>query len=188
MKSDHRSLVSNFTGRSLTRITTSSAPTSVGSKMPPKKRQRSEEEVPSQRRAEELLQPVQLSSEPINETTLVIRTNRMPDNPVPSAPLVVKRIGGGIRKCSGCQKPINSPVEGFSAEDDREFCFGRLEAYNYWNKTTKSYQSTVSTRHFHLNPVCTKVQGSEEFRIKTDKAPASSSLRELIKERFCYNI
>lgn len=31
------SLVSNFTGRSLTRITTSSAPTSVGSKMPPKK-------------------------------------------------------------------------------------------------------------------------------------------------------
>lgn len=30
------SLVSNFTGRSLTRITTSSAPTSVGSKMPPK--------------------------------------------------------------------------------------------------------------------------------------------------------
>lgn len=181
------SLVSNFTGRSLTRIT-SSAPTSVGSKMPPKKRQRSEEEVPSQRRAEELLQPVQLSSEPINETTLVIRTNRMPDNPVPSAPLVVKRIGGGIRKCSGCQKPINSPVEGFSAEDDHEFCFGRLEAYNYWNKTTKSYQSTVSTRHFHLNPVCTKVQGSEEFRIKTDKVPVSSSLRELIKERFCYNI
>ena len=57
-----------------------------------------EEEVPLQHRAEELLQPVQLSSEPINVTTLVIRTNRMPDNPVPSAPLIVKRIGGGIRK------------------------------------------------------------------------------------------
>ena len=182
------SLVSNFTGRSLTRITTSSAPTSVGSKMLPKKRQRSEEEVPSQHRAEELLQPVQLSSKPINDTALVIRANRMPDNPVPSAPLVVKRIGGGIRKCSGCQKPITSPVEGFSAEDDSEFCFGRLEAYNYWNKTTKSYQSTVSTWHFHLNLVCTKIQGSEAFRIKTDKVPVSSSLRELIKERFCYNI
>lgn len=182
------SLVSNFTGRSLTRITTSSAPTSVGSNMPPNKRQRSEEEVPSQHRAGELLQPVQLSSEPINDTTLVIRANRMPDNPVPSAPLVVKRIGGGIRKCSGCQKPITSPVEGFLAEDDSEFCFGRLKAYNYCNKTTKSYQSTVSTRHFHLNPVCTKVQGSEAFLIKTDKVPVSSSPRELIKERFCYNI
>lgn len=156
--------------------------------MAPKKRQRSEEEVPSQDRAEELLQPVQLSSEPINETTLVIRTNRMPDNPVPSASLIVKRTGGGIRKCSGCQKSITSPVEGFSAEDDSEFCFGRLEAYNYWNKITKSYQSTVSTRHCHLNPVCTKVQGSEDFRIKTDKVPVSSSLRELIKESFCYNI
>ena len=177
------SLESNFTGRRLTRITTSSALTSVGSKMLPKKRQRSEEEVPSQHRAEELLQPVQLSSEPINDTALVIRANRMPDNPVPSAPLVVKRIGGGIRKCSGCRRPITSPVEGFSAEDESEFCFGRLEAYNYWNKTTKSYQSTVSTRHFHLNPVCTKVQGSEAFRIKTDKVPVSSSLRELIKER-----
>ena len=144
--------MSHFNGRTLTRITKSSAPTSVGSKVLPKKHQRSEEEVPSQHRAEELLQPVQLSLEPINETTLAIRTIRMPDHSVPSAPLIVKRIGGGIRKCSGCQKPITSPVEHFSVE----FCFGRLEAYNYWNKTTKSYQSTVSTRHFHLNPACTK--------------------------------
>ena len=159
------SLVSNFTGRSLPRIT-SSAPTSVGSKMLPKKRQRSEEEVPSQHRAEELLQPVQLSSEPINDTALVIRANRMPDNPVPSAPLVVKRIGGGIRKCSGCQKSITSPVEGFSAEDDSEFCFGRLEAYNYWNKTTKSYQSTVSTRHF-TSTQC--VQKSKEVKLSESK-------------------
>ena len=35
---------------------------------------------------------------------------------------------------------------------------------------------------------CTKVQGSEAFRIKTDKVPVSSSLRALIKERFRYNI
>ena len=84
----------------------------VGSKMPPRKRQRSEEER-SQHSEEELLQPVQLTSEPINDTTLVIRTNRMPDNPVPSAPLVLKRIRGGIRKCSGCQKSITFPVEGF---------------------------------------------------------------------------
>ena len=155
--------MSHFTGRTLIRITKSSAPTSVGSKMLPKKHQRSEEEVPSQHRAEELLQPVQLSLEPINETTLVIRTNRMPDNSVSSAPLIVKRIGGRIRKCSGCQKPITSPVEHFSVE----FCFGRLEAYNYWNKTTKSYQSTVSTRHFHLNPACTKM--SKEVKLSESK-------------------
>lgn len=91
------SLVSSFSGTSLTRITTSSAPASVGSKMPPKKRQRSEE-VHLQHSEEELLQPVQLTSEPINATTHVIRTNRIPDNPLPSAPLVLKRIGGGIRK------------------------------------------------------------------------------------------
>ena len=35
---------------------------------------------------------------------------------------------------------------------------------------------------------CTKVQGSEALLIKTDKVLISSSLRELIKERFCYNI
>ena len=35
---------------------------------------------------------------------------------------------------------------------------------------------------------CTKVQGSEDFRIKTDKVPVSSNLRALIKERFRYNI
>lgn len=182
------SLVSNFSGRSLTRITTSSAPASVGSKMPPRKRQRSEEERPSQRNEGDLLQPVQLTTEPINETTLVIRTNRIPGNPVPSAPLVLKKIAGGIKKCSGCQKPITTPVEGFSTEDDQHFCFGRLEAYNYWNKTLKSYQSTVSTRHFHLNPVCTQVQGSSHFRINSDKVEVSLSLRALIKERFSYDI
>ena len=139
--------------------------------MQPKKHQRSEEEVPSQHRAEELLQPVQLSLEPINETTLVIRINRMPDNSVSSAPLIVKRIGGRIRKCSGCQKPITSPVEGFSAE----FCFGRLETYNYWNKTTKSYQSTVSTRHFHLNPACTK--RSKEVKLSESKLTRNCVLK-----------
>jgi len=45
----------------------------------------------------------------------------MPDiKPVPSAALTVKRIGGEIRKCSGSQKSITSPVEGFPAEDDSE--------------------------------------------------------------------
>ena len=121
--------------------------------MPPKRRQRREEEVLLQHRAEELLQPVQLSSEPINETTLLTRTNRMSDNQVPSAPSIVKRIGGGTRRCSGCQKPIMSTVEGFSSEDDSECHCGSLEAYNHWNKSTKRYQCTVSTRHFHLNPV-----------------------------------
>lgn len=158
--------------------------------MPPKKRQRSGEDEPTHYSEDDVAQSVQLSSEPINDTTFVIRTNRMPDNPVPSAPLVPKKIAGGIRKCSGFQKSITSPVDGFSAEDDHELCLDRLEAYNYWNKMTKSYQATVSTctRHFHLNPVCPQFDGSTPFQIKSDKVEVCSSLRALIKEWFSYDI
>lgn len=115
----------------------------------------------------------------MNETT-----NRMPNNAMASSTLVLKKIGKRIKKCSGCQKPIISPVQGFSAKDDHDYCLGRFEAYNYWNRTTKCYKSEASTRHFHLNPVCTQVQGSGPFQINSDKVQVSSSLRALIKEKF----
>ena len=54
---------------------------------------------------------------------------------MPSAPLVLKSIAGGIRKSSGCQKPITSVVGGFIS-DDKHFCFGRFEAKKgQWSAT-----------------------------------------------------
>ena len=51
----------------------------MGSKMLPKKQQRSED-VPTQHSEKEVARSVQLSSEPINEDTLIIKTNRTSDN------------------------------------------------------------------------------------------------------------
>ena len=181
------SLVANFKGRNLTSVATSSAPASVGSKMPPRKRQRTIEVMPSQQSDDEVLQPEQLTSESLGETTLLIRKNRKPEDPSPSAPLVLKPIAGGIRKCSGCQKPITADVVGFSSVDDKHFCFGRFEAYYYWNKNANSYKSTLSTRHYHLNPVCTKVHDGRA-QIKVDQVRVTPTLRELLKDRFSLNV
>ena len=112
----------------------------------------------------------------------------MPENPVASSQLVLKKIGKRIKKCSGCHKPITSAVQGFSAKDDKCYCFGRFEKYEYWNKPTKRYKRTASTRHFHLNPVCTQVQDGASFLINSDKVEVSSRLRALIKERFSKDI
>ena len=112
----------------------------------------------------------------------------MPENPMASSPLVLKKIGRRIKKCSGCKKPITSAVRGFSAEDDQHYCFGRFEAYIYWNKAIKSSMPKKGPRHFHLNPVCTEVQGSAHFRIDSGGVEVSSSLRKLIKERFSKDI
>jgi hypothetical protein len=61
----------------------------------------------------------------------------------------MKRIAGGIRKCSGCQKAITTPVGGFSESDDKEYCFGRFESYNFWNKNTSSYQALPPQSSVH---------------------------------------
>ena len=119
---------------------------------------------------------------------MIETTNRMPENPMASPPLVLKKIGRRIKKCSGCRKPITSAVRGFSAEDDQYYCFGRLEAYIFWNTAFKSSMPNTATRHFHLNPVCTKVQGSAHFQIHSGDVEVSSSLRKLIKERFSKDI
>jgi hypothetical protein len=59
--------------RSLTRLSTSSAPPSVGSKKPPRKRKRSEDVRPSQHLDASTQPAEQFTSEKVNATTLVIR-------------------------------------------------------------------------------------------------------------------
>ena len=138
---------------------------SVGSKRPPRKRKGTEEEHPFQQiEDEEALQSQHLTSQAVGETTLLITKNKKPDDPIPSAPLVLKTIAGGVRKCAGCRGDISSAVGGFNSEHDKQFCLGCFEAYSYWNKNSNSYKSTVSTRHYHLNPVCTKTVGKANIK------------------------
>ena len=180
-----KQIVASFPGRSLTRVSTSSAPKSVGAKVPPRKRPREEATVPLQI----VLDNHHFTSEAIGNTTVVIRKRVKPSDPPPNAPLVLKSISGGIRKCAGCKKPLSTTIEGYNEEDDKEYCFGRFEAYNFWNKSTQRYQATTSTRHYHLNPVCTKVRESEStLQISTGDVQVSHHLRTIIQERFSYNL
>lgn len=105
-----------------------------------------------------------LQAEVLNPTTLVIRKSAGPDDPPSSSPLVLKEIKGNIRKCAGCLKPVMSAASGYHDADDQRCCFGRFEAYHFWRKETKQWQLTTSTRHYHLNPVCTNVTGKEFVR------------------------
>ena len=104
-------MVSSFPGRSLTKVSVSSTPKSVVSKAPPRKRQRQEEVTPSQNALEE--KGEQFTSQPISDTALVIRKSSKPSDPSPTAPLILKTISGGIRKCAGCQKALSSVIEGY---------------------------------------------------------------------------
>ena len=129
-----------------------------------------------------------LQAEVLNPTTLVIRKSSRPDDPPSSAPLVLKEIKGNIRKCAGCFKPIMSAVAGYHEADDQSCCFARFEAYHFWRKETKQWQLTTSTRHYHLNPVCTKVSGKESFVKIQANLVVSDRLRQLIKDRFDYDL
>lgn len=179
-------LVASFSTRSLNQMTISTAPTSVGSKRPPKIRKRTEEEHPFQQTEDEkALQSEPLTSQTVGEITLLIRKKKKPDDPIPSAPLVTKRIAGGVQKCAGCRGDISSAVEGFNAENEKHFSFGRFEAYSYWNKNSNSYKSIVSTRHYLLNPVCTKIVGKANIRADLQ---VPGSRWELVKEKFACNV
>lgn len=128
------------------------------------------------------------TSEAIGDTTVVIRKSAKPSDPPQNAPLVLKSISS-IRKCAGCKKPLSTTIEGYHEEDDKNYCFGRFEAYNFWNKTTQRYQATTSTRHYHLNPVCTKVRQSEgPLQISAGNVQVSHHLRTIIEKRLSYNL
>ena len=181
-------IVASFPGRSLTRVSTSSAPKSVGTKVPPRKRPREQAALPPQATVDKE-RSHQFTAEAIGDTTVVIRKSAKPNDPPPSAPLVIKSISGGIRMCAGCKKPLSTIIEGYSEDDDKTYCFGRFEAYNFWNKSTQRYQATTSTRHYHLNPVCTKVWQSESpLQISAGNVQISEQLRTIINERFSYNL
>ena len=124
-------------------------------------------------------------AEAVNPTTLVIRRAVRPVDPPPSGPLVVKRIAGNIRNCAGCSKAIKSSVVGFESPDDQLYCFANFKRYHFFNKATNARQLVTSTRHFHLNPVCTKLSS----KITTDSSLIiTGSLRQLVMERFQYNL
>ena len=127
----------------------------------------------------------QFTSEAISDTTVVIRKSaKLSDSP-PNAPLVLKSISGGIRKCAGCKKPLFTTIEGYNEEDDKNYWFGLFEAYNFWKKTTERYQATTSTQHCHLKPVCTKVRQSEgPLQISAGNVQVSYHLRTIIEKRF----
>ena len=184
-------MVLSFPGRSLTKVSVSSTPKSVGSKAPPRKRQCQEEVTLSQNALEE--KGEQFTAQPISDTALVIRKSSKPSDPPPTAPLILKTISGSIRKCAGCQKALSSVIEGYDECEDKHYCFGRFDlyciAYHFWNKTSQRYQSTASTRHYHLNPVFTRVQQSQyTLKILPGSVHVTYSLREIIRERFSYSL
>ena len=158
-----------FSGRRSTRLSTSTAQKNVGANGASRKR------------------GATCTSEAINDTTVVKTKAAKPNIPVPIAPLVLKVIAGGIRKCAGCQNPISKVILGYDAEQDRTICFGRFETYTYWNKAEGSYKEKTSTRHYHLNPVCTGVQ-NRAVNINVGVIKPDDNIRALLKERFNYNL
>ena len=180
-------VVQAYKGRSLNKITTSTAPKNAGRKVPSRKRPLDDVVIASSSQVENTA-PSHFQAEVLNPTTLVIRKSARPDDPPSSAPLVLKEIKGNIRKCAGCLKPIMSAVAGYHHADDQRCCFARFEAYHFWRKETKQWQLTTSTRHYHLNPVCTKVSGKESSVKIQASLVLSDGLRQLIRDRFDYEL
>ncbi|XP_068733932.1 uncharacterized protein [Montipora capricornis] len=161
--------VPQFSGRRSTRLSTSTAPKNVGAKGASRKR------------------GATCTSEAINDTTVVKRKAAKPSIPVPAAPLVLKVIARGIRKCAGCGKPISKVIPGYDAEQDRTMCFGRFETYTYWNKAEGSSKVAKSMRHYHMNPVCTDIE-DRAVNINVGVSKPDDNLRALLKKRFNYNL
>ena len=124
-----------------------------------------------------------LRAEVLNPTTLVIRKSARPDDPPPSAPLVLKQIKGNIRF-----KPIMSAVAGYHEADDQNCCFARFEACHFWRKGTRQWQLTTSTRHYHLNPVCAEVSRKESSVKIQASFVVSDRLQQLIKDSVDYDL
>ena len=125
-----------------------------------------------------------LCAQALNSTTVLIKKAVRPENPPPGDPLIIKCISGNIRKCAGCSKPLSSEVQGFWVEDVR-FCCGRYEAYYYWNKGCNSYQVASGTRHYHINPVCTKYfRSSNENILLGSGITPTHAISQIAGQRF----
>ena len=125
-----------------------------------------------------------LCVEQVDPTKIVNRRSDRPDDPPITSHLVVKRIAGGIRKCAGCSKDIKSVVIGFNQDEDSQYCLARHEAYYFWNKNASCFKLTSGSRHYNLNPVCTKSHSSLVKKISKGGIDTPESLLDLRKERF----
>lgn len=163
--------VPQFSGRRLTRRSTLTAPKNVGAKGASRKMGATSESIDYGHEKE------QRTSEAINDTTVVKRKAAKPSIPVPAAPLVLKVIARGIRKCAGCRKPISKVIPGYDAEQDRTMCFGRFGTYRHY----------PTTRHYHLNPVCTGIQNGA-VNIDVGDITPDDNLRALLLKRFNYDL
>ena len=177
-------LLKQYPGRNLNTLATNTAPKGVGGKAPPRKKaSTATDALPSSSSAEDVSD--HLSVEQVDTTKIIIRRNERPSDPPITAPLVVKKIAGGIRKCAGCKREIKSPVVGFNSDEDSHYCLCRYEAYYYWNKHTGSYKLASGTRHYHMNPVCTKAHQIVTQKISLGSADQQpQGLLELLKDRF----
>ena len=183
-------LLKNFPGRNLNNVATTSASKNVGSKKPTRLSKKRRLEPPSV----ETLLPASATAdnEPstnfsvrnINSTNLVISRNIKPPDPSTSSPLVVKRIAGGIRKCSGCGKHISKTLPGFESEEDSLYCLGRHEAYYFWNQQQGCYKVTSGVRHYHMNNVCTKSYANSTSTISSGKIQLTNNLKSMLIIRF----
>lgn len=107
-----------------------------------------------------------------------------PEDPPVTAPFVLKKIRGGIRKCAGCSKAIMNDVIGYNHAFDSQCCLARHEAYYYWDSTTDNYKLTSGTRHYHINPVCIKSYLIATKKISKGGLEVSAILVGLLKDRF----
>ena len=175
-------LLKHFPGRNVNTMATNTAPKGVGGKVPARQRPASEQSASCASGTEVASEC--LSVEQVDATKIVIRRQDRPDDPPITAPLVLKKIGGGIRKCAGCSKDIKSVVVGFSQDEDLKYCLARHEAYHYWNKNGNSYKLTSGARHYHMNPVCTKAYHSLSKKISQGVYDVPEGLLQLLRERF----
>ena len=160
-------LVSSFKTRNLTKISTSSAPSNVGSKAKPRKRKSdADEKSPKKMHClEGTFDMESYAAHQIDETRLVFKRYSRPADPIPTAPLIVKPLSGAIRICQGCRKSIRDVILGFHIKLDDKYCFGRFEAYHFKDRHSGQFILTTGNRHYHLNPICIKEQQHKSLKV-----------------------
>ena len=177
-------LLKCYPGRNLTNLATNNAPKGVGRKVPARKRATNTASCTPHLSEDRNQWSDHLCVEQVDPTKIVNRRSDRPDDPPITSHLVVKRIAGGIRKCAGCSKDIKSVVIGFNQDEDSQYCLARHEAYYFWNKNASCFKLTSGSRHYHLNPVCTKSHSSLVKKISKGGIDTPESLLDLLKEGF----
>ena len=175
-------LLKHYPGRNLNRMATNTAPKGVGGKVPPRRKPLKEASTSSRDTCTEVTE--QLCVEQVDATKIVVLRNVKPEDPPVTAPLVVKKIGGGIRNCAGCTKDIKSVVVGYNQAEDSEYCLARHEAYHFWNKNGNCYKLTSGARRYHIKSVCTRAHQSLSKKISKGSQVLPEGLLTLTRERF----